>query len=295
MDEGELVTLVGVSGAGKSTLLRVIADLIPPHEGSIKVDAVEDSTRRPISMVFQAPLLMPWRKISDNIALGLEGIDVPKALRDERVRHTLDLVGLADYGERWPYQLSGGQRQRIGIARALAVDPDILLMDEPFAALDEITRFKLNNDVLELWAEFGLTVVFVTHSVFESVFLSDRIVIEGIKFHGYHGLTRMERQVGVRLSVDVSVELDLDASGRSDKVKDTLDYRKIHECVVEIGRGSSHRLLESYAVAVLDELFKKVPAEAITIRVRKETPVLDGIVDAVGVELSRLRPSGGAK
>ena len=125
--------------------------------------------------------------------------------------------------------------------------------------------------------------------------MSDRIFIEGIKFHGYHGLTRMERQVGVRLSVDVSVELDLDRSGRSDKVSDTLDYRKIHSCVIEIGRASSHRLLESYAVAVLDALFEKVPAEAITIRVRKETPVLDGIVDSVGVELSRQRPARGSR
>jgi dihydroneopterin aldolase len=125
--------------------------------------------------------------------------------------------------------------------------------------------------------------------------LADRIFIEGIKFHGYHGLTRMERQVGVRLSVDVSVELSLERSGRSDKVSDTVDYRKVHRRVVEIGQGSSHRLLESYAVSLLDALFEDVPANAITVTVRKETPVLEGIVDSVGVELSRKRgevPSG---
>ncbi len=125
--------------------------------------------------------------------------------------------------------------------------------------------------------------------------MGDRIFIEGIKFHGYHGLTRMEREVGVRLSVDVSVEMDLDASGRSDKVSDTLDYRKIHRSVIDIGRGSSHRLLESYAVAVLDALFDQIPANSISVTVRKETPVLDGIVGSVGVELSRRRDRGRAK
>ena len=125
--------------------------------------------------------------------------------------------------------------------------------------------------------------------------LSDKIFIEGIKFHGYHGLTKMERQVGVRLSVDVTLEIGLDRSGRSDSVRDTLDYRKVHERVMDLGRNSSHRLLESYAVAVLDDLFETFPAERITIRVRKETPVLDGIVDGVGVELTRAREQGAGK
>lgn len=119
--------------------------------------------------------------------------------------------------------------------------------------------------------------------------MSDRIFIEGIKFHGFHGLTRMERQVGVRLSVDVNLELDLYPAGRNDDVRQALDYRKVHERVVAIGRGSSHRLLESYAVALLDALSEEFPVEKITVRVRKETPVLDGIVDSVGVELSRAR------
>lgn len=119
--------------------------------------------------------------------------------------------------------------------------------------------------------------------------MSDRIFLEGIKFHGFHGLTRMEREVGVRLAVDVSLELDLERSGREDSVKDTLDYRKVHRCVMDIGRGSSHRLLESFAISLLDALFEQFPADRIEVKVRKETPVLDGIVDSVGVELSRSR------
>jgi len=119
--------------------------------------------------------------------------------------------------------------------------------------------------------------------------LSDRIFVEGIKFHGYHGLTRLERQIGVRLSVDVSLWMDLERSARSDKVRYTLDYRKVHERVVEIGRGSSHKLLESFVASVLDALFEEFAADRISVRVRKETPVLDGIVDSVGVELERNR------
>jgi dihydroneopterin aldolase len=120
--------------------------------------------------------------------------------------------------------------------------------------------------------------------------VTDRIFVDGIKFHGFHGLTRMEREVGVRLAVDVAVELDLERSGRADEVAATVDYRKLHRIVVDLGRNSSHKLLESFAVAVLDALFGEFShVERITIRVRKETPVLDGIVDSVGVELSRGR------
>ncbi len=119
--------------------------------------------------------------------------------------------------------------------------------------------------------------------------MKDRIFLEGIKFHGYHGLTRMERQVGVRLAVDVSLEVDLEPSGRHDDVRATLDYRKVHKCDIELGRGSSHTLLESFAVALLDELFERFAADRIGVKIRKETPVLDGIVDSVGVELYRDR------
>ncbi len=125
--------------------------------------------------------------------------------------------------------------------------------------------------------------------------VSDRIFVEGIKFHGYHGLTRLERQIGVRLAVDVVVEADLSRSGRSDRVTDTIDYRKVHARVLEIGRGRSHKLLESFALALMDSLFETFPAERISVRVRKETPVLDGIVDSVGVELSRTRDEARAR
>lgn len=179
VEEGEFVTLVGVSGAGKSTLLRVIADLISPYEGSVKVEASKDPTRRSIAMVFQAALLMPWRNVADNITLGLEGIEVSETTRNERMRRTLDLVGLTGYEDRWPYQLSGGQRQRIGIARALAVEPDILLMDEPFGALDAITRTALQDELLRIWQETGKSVLFVTHDIEEAVYLGDRVLLLG--------------------------------------------------------------------------------------------------------------------
>jgi len=120
--------------------------------------------------------------------------------------------------------------------------------------------------------------------------LPDRIFVEGIKFHGFHGLTRLERQVGVRLSVDVTLELDLEAAGRADNVRGTIDYRRVHELVVELGRAESHKLLESFAVLVLERMFAEFPAQSITVRVRKDTPVLDGIVDSVGVEFTRCRP-----
>ena len=117
--------------------------------------------------------------------------------------------------------------------------------------------------------------------------MNDRIFLEGIKFHGFHGLTRLEREVGVRLAVDVSLELDLEPSGRADEFNATLDYRKVHQRVIELGRGTSHKLLESFAISLIDVLLEEFAAERITVRVRKETPVLDGIVDSVGVELSR--------
>ena len=179
IEAGEFVTLVGVSGAGKSTLLRVIADLIPPYKGSVKIDTLKDLARRRIAMVFQAANLMPWRKVDENVGLGLEGIEISDELRQERIQSTLELVGLGEYGDRWPYQLSGGQRQRIGIARALAVAPDILLMDEPFGALDAITRTVLQDELLRIWCETKKSVLFVTHDIEEAVYLGDRVLLLG--------------------------------------------------------------------------------------------------------------------
>ncbi len=179
--EGEFVTLVGVSGAGKSTMLRVISDLIPPADGSIEVNTVQVVDRRPISMVFQAANLMPWRTIAENIQLGLEGIDVSVEEKKKRTESTLSLVGLPDVADRWPYQLSGGQRQRIGIARALAVDPAVLLMDEPFGALDAITRTGMQDELLRIWKETRKSILFVTHDIEEAVYLGDRVLLLGGK------------------------------------------------------------------------------------------------------------------
>jgi NitT/TauT family transport system ATP-binding protein len=181
IEKGEFVTLVGVSGAGKSTLLRVVADLIPASKGTVNVDVPKDPTRRPYAMVFQAANLMPWRKVGDNITLGLEGLEVSEQVKQERIDWTLKLVGLDGYADRWPYQLSGGQRQRIGIARALAVDPDILLMDEPFGALDAITRTGLQDELLRIWKETQKSVLFVTHDIEEAVYLGDRVLLLGDK------------------------------------------------------------------------------------------------------------------
>ena len=179
VEAGEFVTLVGVSGAGKTTLLRVIADLIPPHAGSIRVAAEIDPARRPIAMVFQSALLMPWRTVTENIMLGLEGLKLEAGALNERAQDALDLVGLGEYGNRWPYQLSGGQRQRIGIARALAVDPDILLMDEPFGALDAITRTGMQDELLRIWKTTKKSILFVTHDIEEAAYLGDRVLLLG--------------------------------------------------------------------------------------------------------------------
>jgi len=179
IERGEFVTLVGPSGAGKSTLLRIIADLMPAREGSVRKAMRETPDRRPIAMVFQEARLMPWRRVRDNVAFGLEGLKVGAEERNRRIDEVLRLVGLADYGNRWPYELSGGQRQRVGIARALAVDPDLLLMDEPFGALDAITRQTLQDELLRIWHETGKSVLFVTHDIDEAVYLGDRVLLLG--------------------------------------------------------------------------------------------------------------------
>jgi NitT/TauT family transport system ATP-binding protein len=177
---GEFVSLIGPSGCGKTTLLRVIADLERPSGGSITVNGVSPAKarqKRAYGYVFQAPALYPWRNIARNVALPLEIMGLPKAERRERVAANLDLVNLTGFERKFPWQLSGGMQQRASIARALAVEPDLMLMDEPFGALDEIVRDYLNAQLLELWAKTEKTVVFVTHSIPEAVFLSTRIVV----------------------------------------------------------------------------------------------------------------------
>jgi NitT/TauT family transport system ATP-binding protein len=177
---GEFVSLIGPSGCGKTTLLRVIADLETPTSGSIAVNGVSPSEARlarAYGYVFQAPALYPWRTIARNVALPLEIMGLSRAERAERVRRNLDLVNLTGFDRKFPWQLSGGMQQRASIARALSFDPDLLLMDEPFGALDEIVRDHLNEQLLRLWAKTDKTVIFVTHSIPEAVFLSTRIVV----------------------------------------------------------------------------------------------------------------------
>ncbi|RYC31816.1 ABC transporter ATP-binding protein [Lichenibacterium minor] len=177
---GEFVSLIGPSGCGKTTLLRVIADLESATSGSIAVKGMgprEARLKRSYGYVFQAPALYPWRSVARNVALPLEIMGFPKEERRRRVAAGLDLVDLGGFGGKFPWQLSGGMQQRASIARALSFDPDLLLMDEPFGALDEIVRDKLNAQLLRLWHRTGKTVVFVTHSIPEAVFLSTRIVV----------------------------------------------------------------------------------------------------------------------
>jgi NitT/TauT family transport system ATP-binding protein len=177
---GEFVSLIGPSGCGKTTLLRVIADLEQPTGGTILVNGVtphQAREARAYGYVFQAAALYPWRNIARNVALPLEIMGLDRATRDLRVRENLELVNLTGFERKFPWQLSGGMQQRVSIARALAVRPELLLMDEPFGALDEIVRDHLNEQLLKLWAKTDKTVVFVTHSIPEAVFLSTKIVV----------------------------------------------------------------------------------------------------------------------
>lgn len=178
--KGEFVSFIGPSGCGKTTLLRVIADLEKPTSGTIMVNGMtpeQARERRAYGYVFQAAALFPWRTIADNVALPLEIMGLSKAERAERIRRTLELVNLSGFEKKYPWQLSGGMQQRASIARALAFDADLLLMDEPFGALDEIVRDHLNQQLLELWARTNKTICFVTHSIPEAVYLSTRIVV----------------------------------------------------------------------------------------------------------------------
>lgn len=178
--EGEFVSLIGPSGCGKTTLLRVIADLEQPTGGTVSVNGMtpeQARLARAYGYVFQQAALLPWRTIEDNVALPLEVMGLDTATRTGRIRSNLELVNLAGFEKKFPWQLSGGMQQRASIARALAVEPDMLLMDEPFGALDEIVRDHLNEQLLKLWAKTKKTVVFVTHSIPEAVFLSTRIVV----------------------------------------------------------------------------------------------------------------------
>ncbi len=177
---GEFVSLLGPSGCGKSTLLRLVGDLIPPTGGTVQVNgksAHQARLDRDYGMVFQQATLYDWRTVSTNVQLPLEVMNYPRTQREARARQLLQLVQLEEFSRHYPWQLSGGMQQRVAIARALVFEPSILLMDEPFGALDEMTRERMQMELLSIWSQTRTTVIFVTHSIPEAVFLSSRVAV----------------------------------------------------------------------------------------------------------------------
>ena len=196
---GEFISLLGPSGCGKSTALRLIAGLSAPSTGEVSVSRQDESRAgQAIGFVFQEPTLMPWTSVRENVRLPLKLAHIGKADADARIAEALTRVGLADFADAFPRELSGGMKMRVSLARALVTDPDILLMDEPFAALDEITRFRLNDDLLSLWCKLRKTIIFVTHSVFESVYLSQRVVV----------MTARPGRIGADIRIDADAPRD---------------------------------------------------------------------------------------
>ncbi|HEY7564691.1 MAG TPA: ABC transporter ATP-binding protein [Acidimicrobiia bacterium] len=180
IEQGEFLSLLGPSGCGKSTLLRIVGDLLAPTTGEVQVNGRspgEARRDREYGMVFQQATLLDWRTVTRNIALPLEVVGLPPDERDRRVSEMLSLVELSDFAAHYPWQLSGGMQQRVAIARALALQPGLLLMDEPFGALDEMTRERMQMELMRIWQQTRTTVVFVTHSIPEAVFLSTRVVV----------------------------------------------------------------------------------------------------------------------
>jgi NitT/TauT family transport system ATP-binding protein len=215
--DGDFVSLIGPSGCGKSTLLRLIGDLVSPTTGTLVVNGKEPGQARldrDYGIVFQSATLLDWRNVQKNVELPLEIMDFPDAERSTRAREMLDLVQLGTFGDHYPWQLSGGMQQRVAIARALAFRPALLLMDEPFGALDEMTREAMQQEVLRVWGETGTSVVFVTHSIPEAVFLSTRVVV-------------MSPRPG-RISEEIVVDLP---PGRD---QDTREDPRYFELVIEV-------------------------------------------------------------
>jgi NitT/TauT family transport system ATP-binding protein len=224
---GEFVSLIGPSGCGKSTLLRIVGDLTSPTTGSVSVNgkpAPQARLDRDYGMVFQAPILFDWRTVQANVELPLEINGTPRAERTRLATDNLRLVELTDFAGHYPWQLSGGMQQRVAIARALAVDPAILLMDEPFGALDEMTRERMNLELLKIWDRTGTTVMFVTHSIAEAVFLSTRVVV-------------MSARPG-RISAIIDVDLPRE---RTVDTREMDDYFRLVTAVREALRGDEAR------------------------------------------------------
>ena len=175
---GEFITIVGQSGCGKTTLLKILAGLLQRSAGSVTLRGQSvDEPSRDIGIVFQDPVLLPWRTVFDNVMLPVEVLDLDRARSGERAMDLLALVGLTGFEDKYPHELSGGMRQRVAIARALVHDPSLLLMDEPFGALDAMTREFMNLELLRIWKESGKTIVFITHSIPEAAFLADRVIV----------------------------------------------------------------------------------------------------------------------
>jgi NitT/TauT family transport system ATP-binding protein len=217
IEAGEFVSLIGPSGCGKSTLLRLIGDLLEPSGGVVTVNGKPPArarTDRDYGMVFQQATLYDWRSVIRNVELPLEVMGRPKGERRRRAADMLDLVQLSEFASHYPWQLSGGMQQRVAIARALSFEPSILLMDEPFGALDEMTRERMQVELLDIWAKTGTTVVFVTHSIPEAVFLSSRVVV-------------MSARPG---RVDAVIEVDLPRP-RDD---DTREHPRFYEKLTEV-------------------------------------------------------------
>ena len=223
LDDGEFVSLIGPSGCGKSTLLRVVADLEQPTEGTVRVggkSARQARLDQDYGIAFQQSGLLEWRTVAENVELPLHVHGVGKAERRARAAELLELVGLADFAGSRPGQLSGGMQQRVAIARALVARPEVLLMDEPFSALDALTRESLQDLLLRLWSELGLTIVFVTHDIAESIYLSDEIVV----------LSRAPSRILKRLAVEIPRPREQLATRESPRF---LAYRReLYEMVV---------------------------------------------------------------
>jgi NitT/TauT family transport system ATP-binding protein len=179
---GGFLSILGPSGCGKSTLLHIIAGLLPPSGGTVAIEGrVVTEPRRDIGMIFQAPVLLPWRSVLDNVLFPIDILGWERRVYRERALQLLEMTGLADFRDRLPSELSGGMRQRVSICRALVYDPKILLLDEPFSALDALTRDEMNLELLRIWEQDRKTVVFVTHSIREAVFLSDRVLVMSMR------------------------------------------------------------------------------------------------------------------